>query len=61
MKKGMSDCVTIYYPDKGESLWSVGKKYGISIESLSAINGVSSENSDSADSLSGLYSMIIKQ
>ena len=61
MKKGMSDCVTIYYPDKGESLWSVGKKYGISIESLSAINGVSSENFDSADSLSGLYSMIIKQ
>jgi len=60
VKKSVGDTVKIYYPDRDETLWSVGKKYGASIASLARANGIEASAADSADSLDGVYSMLIK-
>ncbi len=44
-KKEAQSGITVYYPEKNESLWSVAKKFGISIASLSALNGINGQNS----------------
>ncbi len=54
------DCVKIYYPDKNESLWSIGKKYAKSIEALSKVNSLDRSCPDSPDSLGGVRSLVIK-
>ena len=60
IKDTEGDCVRIYYPDKNESLWSVGKKYGRRIDSLSRINSLDVREPDSAESLLGVRSLVIK-
>ncbi len=60
IKDTEADSVRIYYPDKGESLWSVGKKYGRSISSIARINGLETTAPDKSESLWGLRSLVIK-
>lgn len=42
--KNQKSGITVYYPEKDESLWSVAKKFGISISSLATLNGISGQN-----------------
>ncbi len=54
------DSIRIYYPERGESLWSVGKKYCTSIDNVARANGIDASYPDSADSLSSVRALIIK-
>ncbi len=49
--------ITVYYPEKNESLWNVAKKFGISISSLSALNGISGQ--DAKDPITGKHFLMI--
>ena len=40
------DEIAIYYPLRGEDLWSVAKKYNVSAEALASLNGISGEKYD---------------
>lgn len=60
VKKCVGDTVLIYYPEKDETLWSVGKKYSAEIESLARANGIDASRTDAKDSLEGVYSILIK-
>lgn len=46
MEKGKNpqSGITVYYPEKDESLWSVAKKFGISLSELASLNGLSGQN-----------------
>lgn len=37
-REDKNTCVTIYYPESHESLWSIAKKYGVSTESIKLSN-----------------------
>ena len=37
---------TVYYPQKGETLWEVGKKYSVPLSSLALSNPLCSENAE---------------
>lgn len=46
--------VTVCYPEEGESLWSVARRYGVSLSSLAAMNDLrADENCDLPASLGG--------
>ena len=47
--------IIVYYPDADDTLWSVSKKYGVSMDKISKANGI---RNDSIDGLSRI--MIIK-
>ena len=51
--------VTVYFPDEGESLWSVGKKYSVSIDSLCKMNDISAASPACSDSLAGIGRILI--
>ncbi len=53
------DTLTVYYPDDGETLWSVGKKYAVSIDSLRDANSLAAPSPASPDSLEGVRSLLI--
>ncbi len=60
IKQSDGCCIRIYYPDKDESLWSIGKKYSASVDTLARINGLDPQMPDSPESLMGVRSLIIK-
>lgn len=39
-EKASFDCLKVYYPNDKDSLWSVGKKYGVSLSLLKKQNGI---------------------
>jgi hypothetical protein len=47
--------VTVYYPDEKDSLWSVGKKYGVSLSKLAKDNALSEGAFASAASSTSLH------
>ncbi|MBR7181298.1 MAG: LysM peptidoglycan-binding domain-containing protein [Clostridia bacterium] len=49
----------ICYPAEGESLWEIGKRYGIAPEALALANGLSADAPASAESLSGVQYLLI--
>jgi LysM repeat protein len=49
----------ICYPCGGETLWDVGRRYGIPTEALAAANGLSADAPGNADSLSGVKYLLI--
>ncbi|MBE6584374.1 MAG: DUF3794 domain-containing protein [Ruminococcaceae bacterium] len=50
----------ICYPTKDDSLWSVAKRYGAPVSSLSQINHISEEHPyDSTDSLEGINYLVV--
>lgn len=51
--------VEICYPARGETLWKVGKRYGISPDDLAAANGLSAEDPNGAASLAGVKYLLI--
>ena len=51
--------ITVYYPDKDETLWSVSKKFAVPVSAVSSKNGIKSASPNSADSLEGVGSLII--
>ena len=58
--KADDSTVRIYYPENGESLWSVAKKYGISPEELCRENSISPDLSLGADlCMSGVVRLAI--
>lgn len=60
-KSGESDTLTIYYPTDKDSLWSVGKLYGIPTEILQKQNGMAQESDtpkESGKSLDGMAWLI---
>jgi len=38
-----SSDIVLYYPARGDDLWSVAKKYNTTVEKLASINGISKE------------------
>ena len=42
---------TVYYPAKGECLWSIAKRFGVSVAALASCNGVSDSSSGLSDTL----------
>ena len=51
---------TICYPAKGDSLWSIAKRYHRSVDSLSEINALNgAPAADSPDSLSGVVYLLV--
>lgn len=51
--------VSVYYPDKGETLWSVAKKYSVPVSAVAEINGLSSDSPDSSESLGSVRCLLI--
>lgn len=49
----------LYYPAAGESLFDVGKRYGIAPARIAQINGISEENTGEAESLAGTRYLLI--
>ena len=49
--------ITVYYPEKDESLWNVAKKFGISMDSLAAQNGLNSPSAK--EPISGKHFLMI--
>ena len=49
----------ICYPTQGETLWSVGKRYGVDPDTLAAANGISADAPGEADSLQGVRYLLI--
>ena len=49
----------ICYPAARESLWDVGKRYGVSPEELAAANGIGADAPGEADSLAGVRYLLI--
>ena len=47
------------YPAGGETLWDVGRRYGISPEQIAAANGLGADTPGSADSLNGVKYLLI--
>ena len=45
-KKERTDCrrITVYYPENGDTLWSVSKKYGVSPEKIAYANMMEADN-----------------
>lgn len=39
-EKGDGRLITVYYPDESDTLWSVSKKYGISMDKISSMNEI---------------------
>ena len=50
--------ITVYYPEKCDTLWSVSKKYGVSPERIAARNMISAKDNFECE-LSGLKKIII--
>ncbi len=53
------EAITVYYPDKEETLWSVSKKFAVPLKTVAAKNGIKSASPDYADSLEGVGLLII--
>ncbi len=51
--------ISVYYPDKGETLWSVAKKYSVPLTVTAQNNGIGAEFPDSESSLDGVRCMLI--
>ena len=52
--------ITVYYPSSEDSVWSVAKKHGVSVEEVASDNKIPSEVSlDSSDSLRNVKYLII--
>ena len=51
--------VFVYYPDEGETLWSVGKKYFVSIDSIKKVNDLTCTSPAAAQSLEGVDRLLI--
>jgi hypothetical protein len=51
--------VEICYPAPGETLWEVGKRYGISPDELAGANGLSAEDPNGAGTLAGVKYLMI--
>ena len=51
--KDCASCVRVYFPQNGDTLWSVAKKYHISKDKIT------SQNALSDDSLDGVKSLLI--
>ena len=52
----------VCYPADSDTLWEVGKRYGVSPDALAVANGISSDAPGTADSLVGVrYLLIPKQ
>ncbi len=51
--------ITVYYPDKGETLWSVAKKHAVDVGVLANMNEITVHAPDSPQSLEGVRSLII--
>lgn len=49
----------LYYPAAGESLFEVGKRYGIAPARIAELNGISAENAGDADSLADTRYLLI--
>ncbi|MBQ8716784.1 MAG: hypothetical protein IJY43_02920 [Clostridia bacterium] len=49
----------ICYPTEDDTLWNVGKRYGVSPDVLAAANGLSAEAPGEADSLQGVRYLLI--
>ncbi len=49
--------ITVYYPEKNETLWNVAKKFGISLSSLAEANGLNVQNAK--EPLSGKHFLVI--
>ncbi len=53
------DAIELYYPGRGETLWSVAKRYAISPEALANANGLGAEAPDTEDSLQNARHLLI--
>lgn len=54
--------VTVCYPEEGESLWSVARRYGVSLSSLAAMNDLQAdENCDLPASLGGRRFLLLAE
>ena len=49
----------LFYPAPGETLFGVGKRYGISPARLAEQNGISADDPGSPESLSGVRFLLI--
>ncbi len=58
--KNLKSGITVYYPEKNESLWSVAKRYGAPLDSLASINSLPrGAQTDPAQSLEGVKYLVI--
>ena len=53
------DGITVYYPDREETLWSVSKKFAVPVSAVASKNAIKSTSPDSPESLDGISSLII--